>query len=279
MATPYPFPSNVHILSCVTLKLNDGNYLLWKTQIESLLSSQKLIGFVNGAVTSPPATLTVVRDGVNTDQLVRSWLFGTLSEEVLGYVHNLSTAREIWMCLAENFNISSLARECTLRRNLQLLTNKGKTLAVYSREFKTLCDALRSIGKPIDESMKIFGYLNGLGREYDPITTGVHSLTKFPQPTFNDVVSEIQGFDSRLKKPLSLLTLRIILSRTNLLKSSSPLVQANIRIRGEEEGLVTIEVVVAIHQEVEGLRSISLPQPTLVIDQCVRSAVELVTRR
>lgn len=47
--------------------------------------------------------------------------------------------------------------------------------------------------------MNIFGYLNGLGREYDPITTGIHSLTKFPQPTFNDVVSEIQGFDSRLQ--------------------------------------------------------------------------------
>ena len=213
MADPYPFPKNVHILSSVTLKLNDGNYLLWKTQFESLLSSQKLIGFVNGGVMQPEATVTVVQDGVDVenpnpayeswfcyDQLVRSWLFGTLSEEVLGYVHNLPTSRQIWLSLAENFNKSSLAREFTLRRNLQLLTNKGKTLAVYSREFKSMCDALSSIGKPIDESMKIFGFLNGLGREYDPITTVIQSsLTKFPQPTFNDVVSEVQGFDSKLK--------------------------------------------------------------------------------
>lgn len=146
MADPYPFPSNVHILSSVTLKLNDGNYLLWKTQFESLLSSQKLVGFINGAVTPPEETVTVVREGVNvvspnpqyeswfsSDQLVRSWLFGTLSEEVLGYVHNLSTSREIWLSLAENFNKSSLAREFSLRRNLQLLNNKGKTFAVYLR--------------------------------------------------------------------------------------------------------------------------------------------------
>lgn len=210
---PYPFPSKIHVVSSVTLKLNDSNYLLWKTQFESLLSSQKLIGFVNGGVTPPEPTRTVVNNEVATqeanplfefwfctDQLVKSLLFGTLSEEVLGHVHNLNTARDIWLSLAENFNKSSLSREFTLRRNLQLLSSKGKTLAVYSREFKTLCDSLSSIGKPVEESMKIFGFLNGLGREYDPITTVIQSsLSKFPQPTFNDVVSEVQGFESKLK--------------------------------------------------------------------------------
>ena len=71
MADPYPFPKNVHILSSVTLKLNDGNYLLWKTQFESLLSSQKLIGFVNGGVTQPEANVTVVQDGVDVEILTR----------------------------------------------------------------------------------------------------------------------------------------------------------------------------------------------------------------
>ncbi|KAL0705135.1 hypothetical protein Bca4012_071560 [Brassica carinata] len=210
---PYSFPTNLNILHFVTLKLNDNNYLLWKTQFESLLSSQKLIGFVNGSITPPEPRRTVVENNVTTetanpqyefwfctDQLARSWLFGTLSEEVLGYVHNLTTAREVWISLAENFNKSSLAREFSLRRSLQLVTSKGKTLPAYSREFKTLCDSLSSIGKPVDESLKIFGFLNGLGREYDPIATVIQSsLTKFPQPTFNDVVSEVQGFEAKLK--------------------------------------------------------------------------------
>lgn len=113
MVDSYPFPDSIHVSSSVTLKLNDSNYLLWKTQFESLLSCQKLIGFVNGAITPPPSTRTVVNNNVATevtnpqyeswfctDQLVRSWLFGTLSEEVLGYVHNLQTSREIWVSLA-----------------------------------------------------------------------------------------------------------------------------------------------------------------------------------
>ena len=33
-----------------------------------------------------------------TDQLVRSWLFGTLSEEVLGHVHSLETrSGSLWL--------------------------------------------------------------------------------------------------------------------------------------------------------------------------------------
>lgn len=43
-------------------------------------------------------------------------------------------------------------------------------------------------------------FLNGLGREYDPITTVIQSsLTNFPHLTFNDVVSEVQGFECKLQ--------------------------------------------------------------------------------
>lgn len=97
-----------------------------------------------------------------SDQLVRSWIFGTLSEEVLGSVHTLLTSREVWISLAENFNKSSLARKFSLRRSLQLITKKDKSLYVYCRDFKAICDALSAIGKPVDESMKIFGFLNGV---------------------------------------------------------------------------------------------------------------------
>lgn len=106
MATTYPFPDNFHVSSSITLKLNDNNYLMWKTQFESLLPSQKLIGFVSGAVKAPERTRReAAEDGaVNevpnpefeswfcTDQLVWSWPFGKLSEEVLGHVHSLNTS-------------------------------------------------------------------------------------------------------------------------------------------------------------------------------------------
>ena len=137
-----------------------------------------------------------------TDQLVSSWLFGTLSEEVLGHVHSLEASRQIWISLAENFNKTNVAREFSLRRSFQLINKKDKPFSTYCREFKAICDSLSSIGKPVDESMKIFGFLNGLGREYDPITTVIQiqsSLRKIPALMFNDVISDVQNFYSKLQ--------------------------------------------------------------------------------
>lgn len=63
-----------------------------------------------------------------------------------------------------------------------------------------MCDQLSSIGKPVEESMKIFTFLNGLSREYDPISTVVQSsMSHYPPPTFNDVVYDIGSFDTRLQ--------------------------------------------------------------------------------
>lgn len=64
----YPFPANVHVSSLVTKRLNDANYLLWKTQVESLLSSQKLVGFINGCYPEP-ATTVVQRVGEEVQQV------------------------------------------------------------------------------------------------------------------------------------------------------------------------------------------------------------------
>ncbi|CAL9222155.1 unnamed protein product, partial [Arabidopsis halleri] len=180
----YHFPSGTHVASSVTLKLNDRNYLMWKTQFESLLSSQKLLGFFNGRQLRPHVTIEVrngnvaeivpnpkYEDWFCTDQLVRSWLLGTLSEEVLGYVFHIPTAHEIWMSLAEHFNKSSQARVFELKRTLQGITQIGKSFTEYCKEFRTVCDEVSSIGQPVEESMKIFTFLNGLEREYDPIVT------------------------------------------------------------------------------------------------------------
>lgn len=104
------------------------------------------------------------------------------------------------MSLADNYNKGSIAREFELRRSLQLMSKKGKDFVTFCREFRAICDKLSSIGKPVEESMKIFTFLNGLGRDYDPVITVIQSsMTRVPVPTLNDVISEVSGFDVRLQ--------------------------------------------------------------------------------
>ncbi|KAF6144990.1 hypothetical protein GIB67_013341 [Kingdonia uniflora] len=58
-ATPlkYPYPSNLNIANFVSLKLKSTNYLLWETQVLSLMESQDLLGFINGKTTQPEAEI------------------------------------------------------------------------------------------------------------------------------------------------------------------------------------------------------------------------------
>ena len=72
-----------------------------------------------------------------SNQLVRSWIFGTLSKEVLGTVHTRTTSREVWISLAENFKKSSLAREFSLRRNLSTVNQKGQDFGDLLQRFQS----------------------------------------------------------------------------------------------------------------------------------------------
>lgn len=97
-----PFTSPLTITQCVTLKLNDLNYLSWKFQFEQFLNSQTLLGYVNGVVVCPPPTISV-RNGdlvtetpnpehaiwVRTYQRIMAWLVGSLSEDVINSVYGL----------------------------------------------------------------------------------------------------------------------------------------------------------------------------------------------
>ena len=182
------------------------------------------------------------------------------------------------MSLAENFNKSSLAREFTLRRSLQLLNSKGKTLATYSREFKTMCDSLSSIGKPVDESMKIFGYLNGLGREYDPITTVIQSsLTKslsLPSMMWSQRFRHLSASFGRMKRtPLLPHTLRLMLRPLSQIKRTLTLLQVTIRTI-EVVGDIPTEAEEATLHVVEGLFNIRRQSTIQENDLLVRSVGE-----
>jgi len=206
------FVSSLNISQVVTLKLTPTNYLLWKTQFESYLSSHLLLGFVTGATPRPASTIIVTKDDIQSeeanpeflkwtriDQLVKAWIFGSLSEEALKVVIGLNSAQEVWLGLARRFNRVSTTRKYDLQKRLGTSSKAGKTMDAYLSEVKNICDQLDSIGFPITEQEKIVGVLNGLGKEYESIATVIeHSLDVYPGPCFDDVVYKLTTFDDKL---------------------------------------------------------------------------------
>ncbi|OVA01969.1 hypothetical protein BVC80_1479g3 [Macleaya cordata] len=51
---PYPIPNLSTMTHLVSVKLDRTNHLLWKSQMEPLLYSHDLYGFVDPAVLAPP---------------------------------------------------------------------------------------------------------------------------------------------------------------------------------------------------------------------------------
>lgn len=201
------------ITQVVTLKLKDGNYLLWKLQFEQFLSSQQLLGYVNGSYPRPPPTITV-RNGekvteeanpefnkwIQKDQLILAWLYGTLTEDALKSVYGLHTSQEVWLALAKKYNRVSATRKLDLQRRVQTTLKGTKTMAAYLSEIKSLCDQLDSIGAPITEQEKIYGVLNGLGKEYESVCTVIeHLMDLLPETRLDDIVHKLTGFDDKLQ--------------------------------------------------------------------------------
>ncbi|KAK4352462.1 hypothetical protein RND71_027980 [Anisodus tanguticus] len=95
----YPYPSTLNIANFVTIKLsNSSNYSLWKAQMICLLESQELVGFLDGTFIQP---LLDYLKWKRSDRLVKGWIFGTLTEQMLQNVVEKVSARDVWLELEE----------------------------------------------------------------------------------------------------------------------------------------------------------------------------------
>ncbi|XP_019085494.1 PREDICTED: uncharacterized protein LOC109126415 [Camelina sativa] len=210
----YSTPS-LHISNCVTLKLTEQNHIILKSQFESFLKTQALFGFVNGAHKPPTETIPIrnnkdgkIEDVPNpdfeswsrSDQVVKAWLLGSMTENVLRLVVGSATAQEVWDTLTSHFNRTSSSRLFELQRRLQNSEKLDKNMSDYLGSIKDICDQLASIGDPVSEKMKIFAALRGLSRDYEPIITVIEdSMDGSPQPTYENVISRLTGYEDRLQ--------------------------------------------------------------------------------
>jgi len=199
-----------NITNLVTIKLNSvEDYLTWRTQFTSLLISHELLGFVDGSTPQPTQFLCNVsgnqqvtplyRSWVRVDQSVRSWLFATLSREVLVDVHLLPTSRDIWLSLHRRFMDASQAKSIELKRQLTTMRkSESMTIDQYLREAKTIADSLAAINSPVSSQDLIDHVLLGLGREYDTL---VGIITHFPgQLSLEELRTKLLLHEQRLQR-------------------------------------------------------------------------------
>ena len=109
---------SLNVGNFITLKLTPTNYSLQREQALSLAESQDLVEHLTIENTAPDKY--IVSDSTTTtdsspklseeyivwrksDQLLRGWLIGTLSEETLGLVVGLDTTFAVWNALKNEY--------------------------------------------------------------------------------------------------------------------------------------------------------------------------------
>ncbi|OMO81394.1 TMV resistance protein N-like protein [Corchorus olitorius] len=133
-------------------------------------------------------------------RLLRGWIIGTLTKEVLGIVVGLESASEVWKALEDHFAQNSQEREFHLLQEISIIRKGDDPLHEYIRRFKTLCDELSATGKPVSDQKKVFWFLQGLRPNYDNFVT---TMLKPLVPLYKDLIPLLQSHEARVQRHVS----------------------------------------------------------------------------
>ena len=153
------------------------------------------MGYLDGSLTVPVAQVSTGTNLVpnlayktwhTQDRILLRLLYASLTEECMAEVVNCTTAHDAWFALEVSFSHSSKTRELQLKDELQLMQHSSRGVAEYARSFRSLCDQLSVIGKPVDDTDKVHWFLRGLGSDFKIFSTSI--LSQLSLPSFANLV-------------------------------------------------------------------------------------------
>lgn len=190
----------------ISIKLTEGNSLIWQQQILATVRGYGLESYLTGEREAPPQ-MRMIQGSTQTetnpdfltwhrqDQLLSAWIQSSLSESAMISVVGLGTSIEIWSALEMSFASQSKAKIMQYKLQLQTMKKDSMCMREYLNKVKMCCDLLGSAGCKIADEDQILHILGGLGSEYDPIMVTVTS--KANVWSVQDVGALLLTFESR----------------------------------------------------------------------------------
>jgi hypothetical protein len=150
---PNTYATSIKLHIPITLSLDDGNYTSWRELFLVSLGRYGLTAHVTGE-TTPSET------GPNTywgrdDYTVLSWIYGSISVDLLGIVMRPgATARVIWDAIENLFRDNKKHRAIQLEAEFRNTPQGDLSISDYCAKLKALADSLGDVDQPIsDETM------------------------------------------------------------------------------------------------------------------------------
>ncbi|KAK1573578.1 hypothetical protein QYE76_018538 [Lolium multiflorum] len=177
----------IYLTNKFTIRLTPDNYLYWRTQVDPILRSNLLFGFVDGSLPCPPEELAVPgKDDTpasiianpkysawhQQDQSILSAIVSSLSEGVIGMIR------------------TALGK-----------TNKHDfpNATAFFNRVKSLADVLSSIGQPLrPEEFNQF-LLGGLDGDYDALADRISARPAYDPLPIRDVYAQLLNTEQRVE--------------------------------------------------------------------------------
>ncbi|KAH9669465.1 retrovirus-related pol polyprotein from transposon RE1 [Citrus sinensis] len=191
--------------SLVSIKLDNTNFLLWRSQVLPLVRSLGILHHITDA--ERPAKEILLSDGekagnedftmwINNDGLLTSWLLSLMTEEVMSGIVGVENAQQIWSSLEDQLLPMTKEKEVHLMDRLATLKKGSLSVEEYVRKYKHICDCLAAINKPVNDLDKVFGLARGLGYRYQDFKLA--QLSKPPYPSFKQFVMALENHEQTL---------------------------------------------------------------------------------
>jgi hypothetical protein len=127
----------------VVLNLNAPNYSNWCMLIGVLLSRYELTDHVT--TDTPVANRTA--EWTRLDYVVRSWLYGSVSEDILDIIMaENQTTHEAYTLIRNLFLDNQLTRVVYLKAEFRALVHGDLSITASCHKLKSLADALHDVG-------------------------------------------------------------------------------------------------------------------------------------
>ncbi|KAH9647735.1 retrovirus-related pol polyprotein from transposon RE1 [Citrus sinensis] len=211
---------NNNSFSFVTpVKLDQNNFILWRTQILTSIKGNSLEGFINGDRECPEQFLSsgnnngaevLTESGsrsvnpefvawMKTDQLLLSWMMSSIQQNLLATVIDSTTSKQLWETLASMFISQSQARIQTLRMQIQTIKKCAMHMSDYFVKVKRIADTLALAGKPIELNDLVMHILTGLdSSDYESLVTAM--LARGEKITLDELYSLLLNHENRVEQ-------------------------------------------------------------------------------
>ncbi|KAK9196353.1 hypothetical protein WN943_004481 [Citrus x changshan-huyou] len=178
-------PSN--ITNSVNVHLNRNNYPLWLAQIVPLLRSRNLQKYVDGTSICPAPFLKdengevtdiinpTYEEWIQNDQLVLSWINGSLSQSLLSTVARYTSARAVWSSLEQRFASQNQQRIVELRTELVTTKRGDLSISDFLDKIHYIADNLSISGSPISDEDLVSIIMSNVGPLYENTVASVQA--------------------------------------------------------------------------------------------------------